>query len=315
MSRRATRLRSSRFLLILVVAIALVGSACGSDDDGATGDITSEGHGEGEIDGHSLAVGENTPTDPQGRFYLHQGDEGPDVETLQARLIELGAPLDGADGVYGDQTLHAVLAFQRSEGLTADGVVGTDTWATLDTPVGEPDWTLPDLPDEYATDVPETAGESGPPTTDEPAATGDGSNVGSHAAPDRDPASGSGGWARAVVTLSSETATFYDEEGSIVLQAPISSGKDGLTPVGTFHVQSKSERAFAGGDSGVYMDWMTRFNGGIGFHSIPKRSDGSDIETPLGQRAVSHGCIRMADENAELVFSNLPIGAPVEVHP
>jgi lipoprotein-anchoring transpeptidase ErfK/SrfK len=30
---------------------------------------------------------------------------------------------------------------------------------------------------------------------------------------------------------------------------------------------------------------------------------------------VSHGCIRMADQNAKLVFERLPIGATVEVHP
>jgi lipoprotein-anchoring transpeptidase ErfK/SrfK len=87
-----------------------------------------------------------------------------------------------------------------------------------------------------------------------------------------------------------------------------------LTPVGTFHVQSKSERAYAGGRGGVYMNFMTRFNGGIGFHSIPKTASGDDLPTPLGQRAVSHGCIRMADDQAQLVFENLPIGAVVEVH-
>ena len=89
-------------------------------------------------------------------------------------------------------------------------------------------------------------------------------------------------------------------------------GKNGLTPTGTFHVQSKSQRAYAG--NGVYMDWMTRFNGGIGFHSIPKKSSGQDIPTPLGQAPVSHGCIRMADANAEVVYQNLPIGAVIEVH-
>ena len=62
------------------------------------------------------------------------------------------------------------------------------------------------------------------------------------------------------------------------------------------------------------MNHMTRFNGGIGFHSIPKRADGTDIATPLGERPVSHGCIRMNDDQAKLVFENLPIGAVIEVH-
>ena len=118
---------------------------------------------------------------------------------------------------------------------------------------------------------------------------------------------------KGTASLSHQTATFYDASGHVVLQAPISSGHDGLTPVGTFHVQSKSARAYAGGDSGIYMNDMVRFNGGIGFHSIPKHADSSDLPTPLGEKPVSHGCIRMADDQAKDVFEHLPIGALVEI--
>ncbi len=300
-------------------------SACGEDDQGGSStaedaaseaeysEIRSEGHGSGDDhEGHDLAVGKNTPKDPKGRFYLHQGDRGPDVVTLQKRLNELGADVGSADGLFGDRTLVAVMAFQRAEDLQADGVVGTSTWAALDAPATiEIDWSVPDVPREHSTGaVAESAGAAVAPPTTGPAAKGDAHRVGPQGAPANDPAAGK--WAKAVVTLSNQQATFYDAAGNIVFQAPISSGKNGLTPTGTFHVQSKSPRAFAG--NGVYMDWMTRFNGGVGFHSIPKRSNGTDLPTPLGQAPVSHGCIRMADANAELVFKNLPIGAVVEVH-
>lgn len=49
----------------------------------------------------------------------------PRVKELQQRL---GVP---ADGRFGNGTLRAVLAFQRSRGLTADGVVGPQTQAAL----------------------------------------------------------------------------------------------------------------------------------------------------------------------------------------
>ena len=268
--------------------------------------------GHEEAEGHDLALGDDTPKDPKGRHYLHQGDTGADVGTLQRRLIELGAPIGSVDERFGDKTLHAVMAFQQSEGLTADGVVGTATWAALDAPAKPISWSLPEVPTEHATDEPTTVPGAGAPSGTAP--KGDGANVDPADAPHNDPAAGGGAWAKAVVSLSQQTATFYDAAGNVVLQAPISSGKNGLTPKGTFHVQSKSARAYSG-SNGVYMNDMVRFNGGIGFHSIPKKASGEDLPTPLGQAPVSHGCIRMADAQAKLVFEHLPVGALVEVHP
>jgi len=302
----------------LVVALLFLGAVgCGSGSEtselAAAAEIVSEGHDEGDTEGHDLAVGGNTPTDPEGRYVLHHGDRGPDVLTLQERLDALGASL-AEDDDFGDETLRAVLQFQRAEGLTPDGVVGPATWAALDSPTTTVVWADPDIPTEHATDAPTGTVPETPTPTSAPPLVGDGATVDPQSPPEHDPANDSDAWAKAVVTLSNETATFYDGAGDVVLQAPISSGHDGLTPIGTFHVQSKSERAYAGGRGGVYMNFMTRFNGGIGFHSIPKTAQGEDLPTPLGQRAVSHGCIRMADDQAQLVFENLPIGAVVEVH-
>ncbi|MBI9051363.1 MAG: peptidoglycan-binding protein [Anaerolineaceae bacterium] len=56
---------------------------------------------------------------------------GDDVEKVQNRLADLGYTPGIADGVYGAKTANAVKAFQSDEGLTADGVVGSQTWAEL----------------------------------------------------------------------------------------------------------------------------------------------------------------------------------------
>lgn len=307
--------RTALGLALALVAVTAV--ACGDGDPSASGGSTTtvaveqvypEGHQ--QRDGSVLAVGAATPTDPQGRAYLHPGDRAPDVELLQERLEQLGADISD-DGVYGDATLHAVLTFQRAEGLVPDGVVGSTTWAKLDHPTAKVVWTDPDLPDTYADSKPTTTTPSSAPTSTAPAGRGDAASVTARSTPSNDPAKGR--WSKAVVSLSAQTATFYDSSGAVALVAPVSSGHDGLTPQGTFHVQSKSSRAFAG--NGVYMDWMTRFDGGVGFHSIPKRANGSDIPTPLGQAPVSHGCIRMADAQAKQVYDHLPVGAVVEVHP
>lgn len=62
---------------------------------------------------------------------LRYGSEGTEVLTLQNRLIELGYLADTADGKFGAKTRAAVVAFQRANNLTRDGVVGSGTQAAL----------------------------------------------------------------------------------------------------------------------------------------------------------------------------------------
>lgn len=63
---------------------------------------------------------------------LKNGSTGEAVKTLQARLNELGYSCGIVDGVFGAKTVAAVKSFQTANGLTADGIVGTQTWAALD---------------------------------------------------------------------------------------------------------------------------------------------------------------------------------------
>jgi peptidoglycan hydrolase-like protein with peptidoglycan-binding domain len=58
---------------------------------------------------------------------LKQGSSGPDVTALQTKLKELGFEPHGVDGNFGSGTKAAVIAFQQSKGLTADGIAGPQT--------------------------------------------------------------------------------------------------------------------------------------------------------------------------------------------
>ncbi|HEY2353542.1 MAG TPA: peptidoglycan-binding domain-containing protein [Gaiellaceae bacterium] len=58
---------------------------------------------------------------------IQEPDHGPQVKILQHALIQLGYLQPPADGVFGPGTKSAVQSFQSAYGLTADGVVGTDT--------------------------------------------------------------------------------------------------------------------------------------------------------------------------------------------
>ncbi|MEK7919229.1 N-acetylmuramidase domain-containing protein [Burkholderia contaminans] len=61
---------------------------------------------------------------------LRLGDRGADVSFLQRQLIAAGARLD-TDAIYGSATRNAVVAFQATHGLVADGIAGPKTWSTL----------------------------------------------------------------------------------------------------------------------------------------------------------------------------------------
>ncbi len=62
---------------------------------------------------------------------LKQGSSGPDVTALQQKLKDLGFDPKGVDGNFGPGTRDAVIAFQQSEGLQADGIAGPATLAAL----------------------------------------------------------------------------------------------------------------------------------------------------------------------------------------
>ena len=62
---------------------------------------------------------------------VKQGAKGNITKTLQGCLIVRGYGTNGFDGVFGGGTAKAVKAFQRSKGLTVDGVAGKNTWAKL----------------------------------------------------------------------------------------------------------------------------------------------------------------------------------------
>jgi peptidoglycan hydrolase-like protein with peptidoglycan-binding domain len=77
-----------------------------------------------------------TPTTPAPTSTLKPGDTGAQVTVLQHALASLGYSVGKADGSYGPATKSAVAAFQTAQGLTADGVVGTQTLAALATALG-----------------------------------------------------------------------------------------------------------------------------------------------------------------------------------
>jgi peptidoglycan hydrolase-like protein with peptidoglycan-binding domain len=70
----------------------------------------------------------------QWEAQLKEGSSGAVVQSLQTLLTngaldEWGTTPQGIDGTFGPHTKASVEAFQRWGGVTADGIVGDQTWS------------------------------------------------------------------------------------------------------------------------------------------------------------------------------------------
>ena len=74
-----------------------------------------------------------TPTPaPYGNYTtLKQGDQGTAVTNLQKRLRELGYTRTKADGLYGEKTTEAVMAFEAAYGRPQTGIATAALQAVL----------------------------------------------------------------------------------------------------------------------------------------------------------------------------------------
>jgi hypothetical protein len=116
------------------------------------------------------------------------------------------------------------------------------------------------------------------------------------------------------VNLLTQHATLYSRDGS-EFQFPISSGtkrveKGMETNAGLFAIQWKAKKQYSVQfDSTVMLNWMG-FNNGIGFHALL----GKSYYKYLGKKNVSHGCVRLSREDAQIVYEKVEKGTPVLIH-
>jgi len=67
------------------------------------------------------------------RLLLCFGSKGEDVKYLQTRLNGIGFGSLVVDGIFAVATEESVKKFQKYYGLSVDGIVGSQTWAKLET--------------------------------------------------------------------------------------------------------------------------------------------------------------------------------------
>jgi len=116
------------------------------------------------------------------------------------------------------------------------------------------------------------------------------------------------------VNLSTQQVKLISRDGSIK-EFPVSSGTKRIekgmdTREGLFVLHWKSKKLHSEQfDSTLMLNWMG-FNGGIGFHALL----GTRYYKYLGERNVSHGCVRMSREDAKEMYGIVEKGTPVFVH-
>lgn len=62
---------------------------------------------------------------------VYRGSRGDAVRRLQELLHKKGFDCGAVDGIFGSKTYAAVMAFQKANGLSADGIAGPLTWGKL----------------------------------------------------------------------------------------------------------------------------------------------------------------------------------------
>ena len=126
--------------------------------------LTSDG-----VVGHSTVTAlftpaQNNPVSNPITSVLRRGSRGAQVTTLQNRLIELGLLNVSANGNFGPLTQSAVEQFQRTNSLTVNGTVDSETARKLFAPPEPP----PSIPSESPEPPPPVAQDPNPPIHTEP---------------------------------------------------------------------------------------------------------------------------------------------------
>lgn len=117
------------------------------------------------------------------------------------------------------------------------------------------------------------------------------------------------------VSIPDQKVFVYDADGKVVENFVCSTGKEGDdTPTGTYTVKERGKSFFSQQyQEGAY--YWTQFQGDFLFHSVPfdkNRNFEPEEAAKLGSKA-SHGCVRLALENAKWIYDNIPRGTKVVI--
>lgn len=211
------------------------------------------------------------------------GSSGDQVTKIQQDLKNLGYEID-VDGNFGGGTKTAIVDFQTRNGLDVDGEVGDTTMAKLDEPPTDKSKFSPIDYTNFNADTKEGKEAFMNTNTfysDTPYFI--------------------------IVNLGKREVNVFqgsNKQWSLLNTYQCDVGKPS-TPTITGRYRTNLKGKSFGADEGFECKYFTQIHGNYLFHSILYDTDGSVQDGRLGL-AISHGCIRLALENAKWIYDNIP---------
>jgi hypothetical protein len=134
--------------------------------------------------------------------------------------------------------------------------------------------------------------------------------------PSGPPLPANSGFGRRIVYSNHQQRIWLVEANDQVSNSFLVSGRHGLPAVGTYHIFARIPLQ---PDGSLMLPWTLKFDplpsgGVINLHGIPLDGNGNPIEDDaLIGTPQSHGCLRMTQSVAKLVYDWSPLGTPVVV--
>lgn len=238
-----------------------------------------------------------------GALSLRLGASGDGVTCLQEALAAAGHYNGAMNGEFDDATLRAAFAFQSSNSLFVDGVIGRETALALSIWPDEESFVVrTPVPEEGAKDLwgvelspVASAGDDAPPL---PENSGEGRRV--------------------VYDRAGQRVWAVREDGLILRSWLVSGSTYSNEEPGTHEVYSRSDESTAWNGKAILpqmIRWLKTDIGAIGFHAIPLHiEDRSPYQTSdeLGTR-LSGGCQRQHNLDSAFLWAFATIGTTVVV--
>jgi len=227
---------------------------------------------------------------------LRLGDSGDKVKYIQHRLNEYGYKIK-EDGLFKSLTYDAILNFQYRCRLDIDGAVGAKTLEKLNMAVSkniEFNTKKPAFPGKVAVKSYKSASEL-------------------EASINSSKATSKTNYYISVDLRNQRVNIFKKSNEKWILDKSFicSSGKASTPTVkGNFTIKDKGPMFRAG--SNTICNYYTRFHGGYLFHTVLLDNNGNIQDGRLGT-PLSHGCIRLAIDNAKYIYTTIPYGTSVSI--
>lgn len=223
---------------------------------------------------------------------LKLGDSGEKVKELQLKLNKFKYNLI-VDGEFGTSTDFAVRNFQAKVKLSPDGVAGSETFKLLDsTPAKDP----------YIYKAPVKSSEPTQPTNS--------SNPYESLINSKDCLSNTNYYI--YTNLSQHVVCVFtgsNHNWKLIKSFSCSVGKSS-TPTIRGHFSVGDKGTYFVTENGLICKYFTQISGNYLFHSILYDKNGNVVDSRLGQN-ISHGCIRLALENAKYIYDTVPASTSI----